>query len=69
VTGLDSDSFDGETRRRLLDITAFLQEIASTPEILNGLAGEEKSQLLNAAGDVFCPDPEVRRRRTKVLRN
>ena len=46
---------------------AVLREVVSAPEMLNDLGGDEKAQFLNAAGDVFCPDPEIRRRRTKVL--
>lgn len=68
MTTADANSLDDETRRRLLEATTFLREIAAGPEVLNGLEPEQKADLLNAAGDVFCPDPEVRRRRTKVLR-
>ena len=46
---------------------AVLRDVVSAPEMLNDLDGSEKAQFLNAAGDVFCPDPEIRRRRTKVL--
>lgn len=59
---------DPETRERLLEVTAFLQSVVDAPEVINALSAEEKSAFLNAAGDVFCPDPEIRRRRTKLLR-
>ena len=59
---------DEEQRQRLLDATAFLREVAAAPEMVNLLGPEEKAAFLNAAGDVFCPDPEIRRRRTKLLR-
>ena len=35
--------------------------------MVNELDAREKADFLNAAGDVFCPDPEIRRRRTKLL--
>ena len=46
---------------------AVLREVVSAPEMVNELDADEKADFLNAAGDVFCPDPEIRRRRTKVL--
>ena len=57
-----------ELRQRLLDATELLREVASAPDLLALLAPEQKMALLNAAGDVFCPDPEVRRLRTKALK-
>ncbi|MGK2930673.1 MAG: SDR family NAD(P)-dependent oxidoreductase, partial [Acidimicrobiales bacterium] len=36
---------------------------------LSGLSTEERTALLNAAGDVFCADPEERRLRVKAKRN
>jgi NAD(P)-dependent dehydrogenase (short-subunit alcohol dehydrogenase family) len=59
---------DPEMRERLLEATAFLQRIVAEPELVNTLGPEEKAAFFNAAGDVFCPDPEIRRRRTKLLR-
>lgn len=55
-------------RERLLEATAFLQRVVAEPEVVNSLGPEEKAAFFNAAGDVFCPDPEIRRRRTKLLR-
>lgn len=55
-------------RKRLLDTTAFLRSVVETPEVINELGAEDKAAFFNAAGDVFCPDPEIRRRRTKLLR-
>ena len=46
---------------------AVLQEIVAAPELLNELEPEDKASFFNAAGDVFCPDPDIRRRRTKLL--
>ena len=48
--------------------TAFLQRIGASRDLLTVLSPQEKQDLLNAAGDVFCPDPEERRIRTKALK-
>ena len=58
-----------DLRRRLLETTAFLKEIAETTGLLSDLSTEERVELLNAAGDVFCADPEQRRLRVKSRRN
>jgi NAD(P)-dependent dehydrogenase (short-subunit alcohol dehydrogenase family) len=68
VTAERENSLEEEARRRLLDATSFLREIAAAPELLDELEPEERADLLNAAGDVFCADPVVRRRRAKMLR-
>ena len=44
-----------------------LRAVVAAPEMLAELDPAEKAEFLNAAGDVFCPDPEIRRRRTKLL--
>ena len=46
---------------------AVLREVIAAPEMTNELDADEKADFFNAAGDVFCPDPEIRRRRTKLL--
>ena len=46
---------------------AVLHDVVSAPEMLGELDPSEKADFLNAAGDVFFPDPEIRRRRTKLL--
>ena len=46
---------------------AVLREVIAAPEMANELNADEKADFFNAAGDVFCPDPEIRRRRTKLL--
>jgi len=65
VTG--SERANDEVRRRLLDAMAVLREVIAAPEMANELDADEKADFFNAAGDVFCPDPEIRRRRTKLL--
>ncbi len=62
------DSDDAQ-RERLLETTAFLQEIARSKEPLSSLSLEERMAFLNAAGDVFCADPNERRLRLKAKRN
>ena len=62
---------DGEQqdlRDELLSVTAFLRRIGSDRALLTALSPKEKQDLLNAAGDVFSPDPEERRIRTKALK-
>ena len=54
-------------RQRLLDLLDALREVVAAPEMINTLGAEDKAAFFNAAGDVFCPDPEIRRRRTKLL--
>ena len=46
---------------------AVLRDVIAAPELVNELDASEKAAFFNAAGDVFCPDPEIRRRRTKLL--
>ncbi len=46
-----------------------LRAIAEDRTLLDGLTAEERTSLINAAGDLFCPDPEERRRRVKARRN
>ena len=62
-----SEGANDEVRRRLLDAMAVLREVIAAPEMANELNADEKADFFNAAGDVFCPDPEIRRRRTKLL--
>ncbi len=68
---MDADRTSGERdqlRAELLSATAFLRRVGSDRELLTALSPREKQDLLNAAGDVFCPDPEERRIRTKALK-
>ena len=66
--GGDRDRDRDRLRTDLLDATELLRRIASNRELLTTLTSQEKQDLLNAAGDVFCPDPEERRIRTKALK-
>jgi NAD(P)-dependent dehydrogenase (short-subunit alcohol dehydrogenase family) len=53
---------------RLLAATVLLEQVAREPSALDGLTEEERRRLRKAAGDVFEPDVEVRRRRAKAQR-
>lgn len=57
-----------QLRTELLNATEFLRRVAADRALLTALTPQEKQDLLNAAGDVFCPDPEERRVRTKALK-
>jgi NAD(P)-dependent dehydrogenase (short-subunit alcohol dehydrogenase family) len=67
VDGGDADRTAAH-RDELLQTTEFLRRVASDRALLTALTPQEKQDLLNAAGDVFCPDPEERRVRTKALK-
>ena len=58
---------DDELRQRLLDALGVLREVVAAPDTVDVLDAAERAEFLTAAGDVFCPDPEIRRRRAKVL--
>jgi NAD(P)-dependent dehydrogenase (short-subunit alcohol dehydrogenase family) len=49
-------------------VTELLEAIARDRSLLQVLSERERIRLINAAGDVFCPDPEERRQQTKARR-
>jgi NAD(P)-dependent dehydrogenase (short-subunit alcohol dehydrogenase family) len=51
---------------RLRDAISMMESIASDRTLLNQLTREELQRLLNAAGDVFCPDVKQRRLQVKA---
>ncbi len=55
-----------ERRARLLAATELLRSIAADLDALSVLDQQQRADLVNAAGDVFNPDPEQRRRQLKV---
>lgn len=55
-----------ELTEQLLALTPLLERVASEPELMRGLSNEQRQRLVNAAGDVFCPDPTERRLRTRT---
>ncbi len=60
-------SHDDDVRPDLLDAMAVLRRVVAEPDLLGALDADERAAFRTAAGDVFCPDPDIRRRRTKVL--
>jgi NAD(P)-dependent dehydrogenase (short-subunit alcohol dehydrogenase family) len=53
---------------RLRAATELLETVARDPSALRVLTDAERHRLVNAAGDVFAPDVEVRRQRLKARR-
>src|SRR6478752_8996269 len=55
-----------ELAERLRSVTDLLGAIALDPSVLEVLTEKERIQLVSAAGDVFEPDVELRRRRVRA---
>ena len=53
---------------RLRAATELLEQVARDRSALHELTDEERHRLVNAAGDVFAPDVELRRQRNKARR-
>ena len=64
---MDQAQPDESVREQLLGAMDVLRSVIAAPELLEQLDAKEKAAFFNAAGDVFYPDPEIRRRRTKLL--
>jgi NAD(P)-dependent dehydrogenase (short-subunit alcohol dehydrogenase family) len=60
------DDPDAQLRDRLQAATELLRTVAGDFDLLSVLSVEERAALVNAAGDVFHPDPQERRRQLKV---
>lgn len=63
-----ASSHDDDLRAQLLDATDLLRRVAGSKDLLASLSVEERTALLNAAGDVFCGDADERRLRVKARR-
>ncbi|MGK2947241.1 MAG: SDR family NAD(P)-dependent oxidoreductase [Acidimicrobiales bacterium] len=63
-----NDDDDDELRDRLRAVTEELEALAVDRSLLHRLPDAERIRLLNAAGDVFSPDVEARRRQAKARR-
>ena len=65
----DSDNADDAARSsevtRLREAMTVMESIASDRALLNHLSADEQRRLITAAGDVFCPDVNQRRRQTR----
>jgi NAD(P)-dependent dehydrogenase (short-subunit alcohol dehydrogenase family) len=55
-----------EFRERIRAATELLETVVCDPSVLEVMAEEERIRFVNAAGDVFCPDVDERRRRSKA---
>ena len=53
---------------RLREATEMLEQIVADRSVLDALPLDERTRLLNAAGDVYEPDVEARRRQIKAER-
>jgi NAD(P)-dependent dehydrogenase (short-subunit alcohol dehydrogenase family) len=47
-------------------VTELLERVVADPSLLEVVPEHERIRFVNAAGDVFCPDVDERRRRSKV---
>jgi NAD(P)-dependent dehydrogenase (short-subunit alcohol dehydrogenase family) len=61
-------AIDPEMVEQLLAATELLEAVARDRSALGALSDDERIRLVNAAGDVFCPDVEERRQRVKARR-
>jgi len=57
---------DEELQARVRAATELLELVAGDPSRLEVMSEGDRIRLVNAAGDVFCPDVEERRRRVKA---
>jgi NAD(P)-dependent dehydrogenase (short-subunit alcohol dehydrogenase family) len=58
----DSEEFRAQIRRA----TELLEGVVADPSVLEVMPEHERIRFVNAAGDVFCPDVDERRRRSKA---
>ncbi len=56
------------SREQFRELTELLEAISRDREVMRVLSDEERTRLLNAAGDVFNPDPVVRRKMAKAAK-
>ena len=66
VTADDVAKNDASLAQRLRDAAVLLEKVAADRTLLAGLSAEEHSRLIQAAGDIFCPDVSERRRFVKA---
>ncbi len=48
--------------------TELLEQVTADRALLASLPEEDRIRLINAAGDIYCPDPEYRRQRVRARR-
>ncbi len=54
------------TAERIREMTVLLEAMATDRSVLDGLADDDKMRFITAAGVVYNPDPEERRRRARM---
>jgi len=59
---------DAELRERALETADFLEALRARPGLLAGLPSDLRGRLLQAAGEVSCPDPWSRREFTRAVK-
>lgn len=59
---------DDDLTERLRAATELLEQIVADRSLLNAMPLDERTRLLTAAGDVYAPDVEARRRQIKAER-
>ncbi len=57
----------GEIAAQLRAAAELLEKAAANREVLGQLSQEERTRLLKAAGDIYCPDVRERRRLVKAM--
>jgi NAD(P)-dependent dehydrogenase (short-subunit alcohol dehydrogenase family) len=62
----DSNKSAADPTARLREAAAILEAAAANRALLSGLSPEERSRLIQAAAQIFCPDVNERRRLTKA---
>ena len=56
----------GSMAMKLKAATELLEQVAGNRALLAGLSVEERTRLLTAVGDIYCPDVSERRRLVKA---
>jgi NAD(P)-dependent dehydrogenase (short-subunit alcohol dehydrogenase family) len=57
---------NGESAEQLRAVAELLEKVAANRALLSELAEEERTRLMKAAGDIYCPDVRERRRLVKA---
>ncbi len=57
-----------DVRKRLLEATALLEDLARSRQWLDTLSVAERTALFTAAGEIYCADPVARRQLAKARR-
>jgi NAD(P)-dependent dehydrogenase (short-subunit alcohol dehydrogenase family) len=61
------DALDAELVDRLRTLTVLLEDVARRRGLMAALSAEERTRLIQAAGQVYCPDTASRRHLVKAI--